>query len=287
MYEKILTAKMHLQSLLPFIAITAAAAPLLGLLGTVTGIITTFKMITVFGSGDVKTLSGGISEALITTMFGLIVAIPSLLLHAFLSRKARSILARMEKTAISFVNQINKTPYEQNGTSKILADMPVAVAREVLRGLNRGNGGNGDVLSVRESGELSGYPEDSAGSIMNPKVITVSKTATVAEAIGKVRSADLDDDAQTIVVVDDQGKYAGDVRIHRLLTRPEQACIDALVDPDAMFVRVDTNKERLKELFDQHDLANVPVLDEKDQPVGRITVDHISGDPSEIRSNET
>jgi biopolymer transport protein ExbB len=113
MYETVLTTRLRLQRLLPFIAISAASAPLLGLLGTVTGIISTFKMIKVFGAGDVKTLSGGISEALITTEFGLIVAIPSLLLHAFLSRKARGIVDQMEKSAVSFVNQVSKTPYDQ------------------------------------------------------------------------------------------------------------------------------------------------------------------------------
>ncbi len=120
MYETMLTTKLRTQRLLPFIAICAASAPLLGLLGTVTGIINTFKMITVFGSGDVKSLSGGISEALITTKFGLIVAIPSLLLHAFLSRKARGFVDRMERAAISFVNQVSKTPFApangQNGS---------------------------------------------------------------------------------------------------------------------------------------------------------------------------
>ncbi len=113
MYETILATRLKLQSLLPFIAISASSAPLLGLLGTVTGIINTFKLITVFGSGDVKTLSGGISEALITTKFGLIVAIPSLLLHAFLSRKARSVVDQMQKAAAAFINQVNKTPYER------------------------------------------------------------------------------------------------------------------------------------------------------------------------------
>jgi biopolymer transport protein ExbB len=109
MYETVLTAKHRLNSYLPFIAICAASAPLLGLLGTVTGIINTFKLITVFGSGDVKSLSGGISEALITTKWGLIVAIPSLLLHAFLSRKARGAVAQMEATAVAFVNRIAKS----------------------------------------------------------------------------------------------------------------------------------------------------------------------------------
>ena len=73
MYESVLKARLKLNALLPFIAICAASAPLLGLLGTVTGIINTFKLLTVFGSGDVSNLSGGISEALITTKFGLIV----------------------------------------------------------------------------------------------------------------------------------------------------------------------------------------------------------------------
>ncbi len=112
MYEKVMTTKLRLQRYLPFLAICAASAPLLGLLGTVTGIINTFKLITVFGSGDVKMLSGGISEALITTKFGLIVAIPALLLHAFLARKARGITGQMEAAAVAFVNQVSKAPFE-------------------------------------------------------------------------------------------------------------------------------------------------------------------------------
>ncbi len=111
MFETLLTTRLRLQRWLPFIAICAASAPLLGLLGTVTGIINTFKLITVFGSGDVKTLSGGISEALITTKYGLIVAIPSLLLHAFLSRKARGIVSQMEGAAIAFVNQVSMSVF--------------------------------------------------------------------------------------------------------------------------------------------------------------------------------
>lgn len=118
MYEKILSTRLKLERFLPFIAISAASAPLLGLLGTVTGIINTFKLITVFGSGDVKTLSGGISEALITTEFGLIVAIPSLLMHAFLSRRARGIINQMEKSAVALVNQISKTPYKHTNIAE-------------------------------------------------------------------------------------------------------------------------------------------------------------------------
>ncbi len=104
MYEKLLGTRPRLEKWLPFLALSAAAAPLLGLLGTVTGTINTFNMITVFGAGDPKTLAGGISEALITTEFGLVVAIPSLLLHAVLSRRVKGVLASMEQTAVAFIN---------------------------------------------------------------------------------------------------------------------------------------------------------------------------------------
>jgi len=104
LYERMLTNKPKLERMMPFIALTAATAPLLGLLGTVTGMINTFKMITVFGTGDPKLLSAGISEALITTEYGLIVAVPCLLLHALLSRKAKGVLASMEQTTVGFIN---------------------------------------------------------------------------------------------------------------------------------------------------------------------------------------
>ncbi len=112
MYEEMLTTRLKVERFTPFIAVCASSAPLLGLLGTVTGIINTFKLITVFGSGDVKTLSGGISEALITTAQGLIVAIFSLVLFSFLSRKAKGIMDRMEQIAILFMNRTTRTAPE-------------------------------------------------------------------------------------------------------------------------------------------------------------------------------
>jgi len=110
MFEVVMDARFRMNRLLPFIAVTASCAPLLGLLGTVTGIINTFKLITVFGSGDVKMLSSGISEALITTEFGLIIAIPAILMYAFLSRKVKSMVAGMEKTAIQMLNDVMSRP---------------------------------------------------------------------------------------------------------------------------------------------------------------------------------
>jgi biopolymer transport protein ExbB len=107
LYEKILRVRPTLERFLPFLAITAAAAPLLGLLGTVIGMINTFQLITIFGTGDAKSLSSGISEALMTTAFGLIVAIPTLILHGALSRMAKRKLGLLEELSIAFVNGVD------------------------------------------------------------------------------------------------------------------------------------------------------------------------------------
>jgi biopolymer transport protein ExbB len=106
LFEKVLSVRPLLEKLLPFMALTAAAAPLLGLLGTVTGMIKTFNLITIFGTGDAKSLSSGISEALVTTELGLIVAIPSLILHGLLSRMSRQKLGALEQTMVGFINGV-------------------------------------------------------------------------------------------------------------------------------------------------------------------------------------
>ena len=106
LYEKILAVRPKLERFLPFMALTAAAAPLLGLLGTVTGMINTFKLITVFGTGDASNLASGISQALVTTELGLIVAIPSLIIHGLLSRMARQKLGDLEQIAVGFINGV-------------------------------------------------------------------------------------------------------------------------------------------------------------------------------------
>jgi len=107
LFEQILKLRPKLERMLAFIGLTAAVAPLLGLLGTVTGMIHTFRLIIIYGTGDARTLSTGISEALITTEFGLIVAVAALLVHGFLSRKAKGVIASMEQTAVAFVNGLS------------------------------------------------------------------------------------------------------------------------------------------------------------------------------------
>ncbi len=106
LYAKYMEALPPLQKGLPFIAIASATAPLLGLLGTVTGMIHTFQRITIFGTGDTKSLTSGISEALVTTEVGLIVAIPALIAHALLQRKVQGIRSTMEMTSVAFINGV-------------------------------------------------------------------------------------------------------------------------------------------------------------------------------------
>jgi biopolymer transport protein ExbB len=88
---------------LGFLKIVAAVAPLMGLLGTVTGMIITFQAITLFGAGDPKLMAGGISQALVTTVLGLTVAIPTLLLHQLVQSRSKRISELLEQEAVALV----------------------------------------------------------------------------------------------------------------------------------------------------------------------------------------
>lgn len=100
LFSALLMQKHKLEYWLGAVAITAAVSPLLGLLGTVSGMIETFKLMTLFGAGDASAVSGGISEALVTTELGLVVAIPALLMHALLSRKVKTYYGGLESCAV-------------------------------------------------------------------------------------------------------------------------------------------------------------------------------------------
>ena len=104
LHERLLSMTPAWESHLGTLAVFGAVAPLLGLLGTVTGMIHTFELVTLFGTGEARLLSGGISEALITTKFGLGIAIPVLVAHAFLVRRLRVITGTLEGTVAWFAN---------------------------------------------------------------------------------------------------------------------------------------------------------------------------------------
>ncbi len=86
------------------IALLATIAPLLGLLGTVGGMIKTFSVIAEFGTGNARALAGGISEALLTTQTGLVVAVPGLFMSTFLIRRSRDLLDKMQSFCLRLVS---------------------------------------------------------------------------------------------------------------------------------------------------------------------------------------
>ena len=91
---------------LPLLAVIATAAPLMGLLGTVVGMVKTFALITVFGTGNAAKLSSGISEVLVATELGLVVAIPALVAHGFLAHRIQRNLSLLERYALEFATSV-------------------------------------------------------------------------------------------------------------------------------------------------------------------------------------
>ncbi|WP_444907060.1 MotA/TolQ/ExbB proton channel family protein [Microbulbifer sp. SSSA008] len=103
MEEAVLKERPAIESGLNLLKIIAMVAPLLGLLGTVTGMIVTFQAITIFGAGDPKAMAGGISSALITTVLGLCVAIPTVLMHTIVNARAKRVLHILEEQSAGIV----------------------------------------------------------------------------------------------------------------------------------------------------------------------------------------
>ena len=88
-----------------FIKVISVVAPLMGLLGTVTGMIKTFQVITLYGAGDPKMMAGGISQALMTTVLGLVVAIPMVLIHTLVSGQSRKIVNIIHSQSAGIIAQ--------------------------------------------------------------------------------------------------------------------------------------------------------------------------------------
>lgn len=101
--EAVLKERPSIESGLNLLKIIAAVAPLLGLLGTVTGMIITFQAITIFGAGDPKAMAGGISGALVTTVLGLIVAIPTVLMHTLVNGRAKRVIHILDEQSAGII----------------------------------------------------------------------------------------------------------------------------------------------------------------------------------------
>ena len=106
--EAILRETPKFNAMLPLLKIISVVAPLLGLLGTVTGMIVTFQAITLYGAGDPKLMAGGISTALVTTVLGLVVAIPTVFLHTLVSSRARRLTQILQEESAGMLAELSE-----------------------------------------------------------------------------------------------------------------------------------------------------------------------------------
>lgn len=149
----------------------------------------------------------------------------------------------------------------------LLAELPDDECQKLLSSLSAAT-----ATSIRK---LMSYNEDSAGGIMDPILISVDQNASVAEAVSKIRAAEIDEDFYGVFVVDEGGKFIGDVRIRLLLTASESTKIADLLDPDPICVDAEADQEEVRNLFRKNDLIVAPVLDSSRRLIGRITADRI------------
>jgi magnesium transporter len=156
---------------------------------------------------------------------------------------------------------------DPDDAADVLQELPVEESEEVLESI--------PPAESAEIRKLMKYSEDSAGGIMDPLIISVPQSATVIEAVNKIRAAEIDEDFYSVFVVDNKGKFIGDVRIRLLLTKPESKRISELTDKDTIFVSVEDDQERVRNIFRDNDLIVVPVLDSEHKLVGRITADRV------------
>jgi len=162
-------------------------------------------------------------------------------------------------------SMISELDYDD--AADLLAELPEDERAELLKSI--------PAAESAEIQELMSYSEDSAGGIMDPLVICVAEDATVAEAIGEIRAAEIDEDFYNVYIVDKEGTFLGDVRVRFLLTRPETTRMRDIVDPGTIYVTVDMDQEEVRNIFSKNDLIVVPVLDAAHKLVGRITADRV------------
>lgn len=156
---------------------------------------------------------------------------------------------------------------DHDDAADLLAELPADERAELLASI--------PPAESAEIKELMSYSEDSAGGIMDPLVISVPEQATIAEAVNEIRSAEIDEDFFSVYVVDKDQRFAGDVRLRFLLTRPENTKIGDLIDPDTIYVNVNADQEEVRNIFSKNDLIVAPVLDNDHKLVGRITADRV------------
>ena len=156
---------------------------------------------------------------------------------------------------------------DPDDAADVLSELPEERMDGVLKGI-----APDESAKIRD---LMSYSEDCAGGIMDPAVISVPEDATVAEAVSKIRSAEIDEDFYSVYVVDKFGRFVGDVRLRLLLTSREDTKMSSLIDPDTIYVTAGADQEEVRNIFSKNDLIVAPVLSKRHKLIGRITADRV------------
>ena len=155
---------------------------------------------------------------------------------------------------------------DTDDATDVIADLPEQVALEVLPELE-----DADVV-----GDLLAYDEESAGGIMGTEFVAVPQSWTVADVTEEVRrNAEHVEPIYAVFVHDDVRRLIGAVSLKRLLLSPASSLVGEVIDTDNLAVRTDVDQEQVARVMEKYDLVTLPVVDDRDQVIGRITIDDV------------
>lgn len=179
---------------------------------------------------------------------------------------------RLRKTLISSITSDKLIAVvdemETDDAADVISELPVEDARQVLDGI-----GEKESIEVQK---LLVYPEDTAGGKMQAELVSVFEGSTVQETIEAVRkrSADIEH-ISNVFVVDSAHRLTGVVQLDKLILAGPDVKINTIATPDPVRVRTDVDQEEVAKLFQKYDLVTMPVVDNDDRLVGRITIDDV------------
>ena len=157
---------------------------------------------------------------------------------------------------------------DSDDATDVVSELPVEVAEEVLQSI--------DKQDREEVEELLRHEEDTAGGIMALEFIAVNENVTVDEAIYEIRrKAEEVEDVYNVYAVDDAGHLVGVLPLKKLILSPPLHKVHQVMERDVMSVSTEMDQEEVASVVRKYDLVSIPVIDDKDHLVGRITVDDI------------
>ncbi len=150
----------------------------------------------------------------------------------------------------------------------VISELSFEDAKQVLEGIGRE-----DAIEVQK---LLRYPEDTAGGKMQTELVSVIEDATVEETIEELRKKSEEiENISSVFVVDSQGRLTGVVPLDRLILAKPYMRIKDIAEKDPIKVSTDVDQEEVARIFQKYDLLSLPVVDENNRLVGRITVDDV------------